>query len=886
MRGDFFESFVADILKPMRLAVAHRLRVTGMEIDLLARGLDQPRTVLVECKAHRDALPSDVISKLLGNVTIRGADAGWLFTTADLTKDGRGQVTEIESNPKLASIFTWYSPSRLIDVLLSQSAIVDPKTLIGHADPWAVGDATLICTPTGRRWLLELLEAGLPTYCVVCDAFNGRLLPEDDARKTMLLAERFSSLRLHTQSAKAPSQPPAAPMHAPVARVIAGDAWDDLRPARPIDFVGRDDTIRDILDFLEKVRSGGTTTRTFSIQGPSGWGKSSLVLKLGDIAKRRRQLRKCSVTAIDSRSATNSAFVSSAIRQSLLDAKAIGLLPDDQECNIQSLNHPLDSGDVISAMQRLNESDSLIVVIFDQFEELFAKESLFDTFNAVRELSLDLDGKQSRIVLGFAWKTDISLPQQHPAYHLWHQLADRRRDFRIRPFGSGDISRVISRAEKPAGVAFSPALRGRLLDQCQGYPWLLKKLLVHIFRRLKTTPSQYLLLERELDVEILFKDDLADVTADQLRCLKYVAERAPVYVTEVEEHFGGTTTNVLLARRLLVRSGLNYVVYWDIFRDYLVNGKVPQIPWTRNFQRDPRSAVQALQFLSQNSPSASAQLAKHLKTTERSCTNLMSDMVALQLVDRVAEDSYTVASHLSAVSPMTVADHLQRQFARHAVCRELARIDRDAPFPPEVIEDILRKLAATGPRLSETVIHQYAMALRRWLLFSGHIEHKGKYLSRPTGRGSSMGLLTNRRTRRMLFLGCSTPDALLRLVGLLATNADGVPEVQILTDGARNPLYDAIALDLATRSEDKRIYSVHGTADTPVLTRQVATSILAAETVKIVASVLTANSRIANSDLGSELSARLNATWKSSSAVRYANGIRGFYTWACTHAEK
>jgi hypothetical protein len=127
-RGAFFESFVADILKPMRFAVERRLRVTGMEIDILAKGLDQPKKILVECKAQRDALPADVISKLLGNVTIRGVDAGWLFSTGDLSKDGRGQMEEIQRDPKLSSIFTWYSPSRLIDVLLSQRAVVDPST--------------------------------------------------------------------------------------------------------------------------------------------------------------------------------------------------------------------------------------------------------------------------------------------------------------------------------------------------------------------------------------------------------------------------------------------------------------------------------------------------------------------------------------------------------------------------------------------------------------------------------------------------------------------------------------------------------------------------------------------------------------------------------------
>ena len=265
---------------------------------------------------------------------------------------------------------------------------------------------------------------------------------------------------------------------------------------------------------------------------------------------------------------------------------------------------------------------------FDQFEELFTKESLFETFNAIRELSLELDSRQIPVVLGFAWKTDISLPQQHPAYHLWHGLADRRRDFRLRQFGSPDIAKVISRAEREIGMRFLPALRTRLVEQCQGYPWLLKKLLVHVGQRLKTTGSQYVLLDRELDVEVLFREDVAGLKPEQLRCLKHVAERAPAYVSEVEDYFTPDITNSLLSRWLLVRSGLNYVVYWDIFRDYLTEGRVPQIPWARTFQRDPRSAVLAAQAVQSEGSISAGRVAKVLNGTERGCVNVMSDLVA------------------------------------------------------------------------------------------------------------------------------------------------------------------------------------------------------------------------------------------------------------------
>ena len=46
-KGTFFEDFITRILEPMRFKVTSRLRFTGMEIDLLAEGLDQPKKILM-----------------------------------------------------------------------------------------------------------------------------------------------------------------------------------------------------------------------------------------------------------------------------------------------------------------------------------------------------------------------------------------------------------------------------------------------------------------------------------------------------------------------------------------------------------------------------------------------------------------------------------------------------------------------------------------------------------------------------------------------------------------------------------------------------------------------------------------------------------------------
>jgi Restriction endonuclease/AAA ATPase domain len=880
-RGDFFEDFIGDLLRPMRFAVEKRIRVTGMEIDLLAKGLDQPRKVLVECKAQRDALPADVITKLLGNVTIRGADSGWLFSTSDLGKEGRGQWEEIQEQPHLASKFMWFPPERIVSILLDQRTIIDPQAALLKLSPniQNLGDSTLICAPTGRFWLVEILRDGLPASYSVLNAQDGAALDEFQSMRVAGLSDRFSALAFQDVRASIVALY-QTPMPSPIARVVSGDTWDDLRPARPNDFVGRDDLIRDIFQFVEQVSTGNTATRTFAVQGPSGWGKSSLVIKLVDLVSKSRRITNCSLTAVDSRSATSAAFVSGAVRLALNDAATAGLLSNSNH-DIVSLTHPLDSPDVSSAADQLTLNNGVVVLIFDQFEELFTKEALFETFNAIRELSVDLDAKQIPIVLGFAWKTDVSLPQQHPAYHLWHSLADRRKDFRVRQFGAPDIGKVITHAQRQIGLSLIPALKTRLIEQCQGYPWLLKKLLVHVAKRLEQAASQYELLERELDVQALFEEDLAGLASDQIRCLKYVAERAPAYVTEVEEHFSSEIANFLLSKRLLVRSGLNYVIYWDIFRDYLVEGRAPQIPWTRTFQRDPNSAIQAVKCVSQEQPISAKRISEMLGGSERGWVNVMSDLVALQIVDRIAEDSYRLVPHVKSISPIDLATHIYGQLSRHVVCRELTGIERDAMVTNETLDGLVEK---TRPAiaLSPVVIHQYAMNLKRWLLFSGHLEERGRFLYRPAGKGSQMGLLKGRKNRGVKFLGSGTPDTLLMLMARLAEGGeDGVPEADLIKHGLRNAIYDAVALQLVDRTEDRRLRPIRSFRESGALDQIIRREILKQPSTAIIAAALRESPNISNLELGDALRARLQQDWKPTSGLRYANGVRRYFEWAC-----
>jgi len=883
-KGAFYESFVAELLKPMRFAVDTKIRFTGIEIDILAKALDQPKTILVECKAQRDPLSADVITKLIGNVAVRKADAGWLFSTSDLTKDGKGLWSEIQADPALHKTFSWFPPGKLISILESQGTTVSTQTLAHKLANFDVGDWTLIISPSIRVWFVQILEDGFPTRFTVFNATSGEVLNADAAKVIAGTYPRLESLEFLDVGKT--DRAPAEKVHrAPIAKVISGDAWDDLRPARPEDFVGRDQLLSEIEAFISRVCEQTTQTRTFAILGPSGLGKSSLILKLTDLAG-KKPLENCSITSVDTRSAATSSFISDAVRLAFEDAKKVKLISKKVAITVDTLRNPLASSGLTASLNELQTKKGCIVLIFDQFEELFSKEKLFDIFSAVRELSLDIDGLALPIVLGFAWKTDVSLPQQHPAYHLWHELENRRITLRIREFGTGDIRRVMSKSERQTKNKLSPALKIRLIEQCQGLPWLLKKLLVHVSRRISAQESQYLLLERELDVQLLFDEDLSSLSPEHIKCLEYVAVRAPIAVADVEENFDREIANHLINKHLLVRSGLNYVVYWDIFRDYLVEKKVPLIPWNRKFQRTPKIALKALNALEKGGAMTASELAPLLGLKEGPCFNLVCDLIGLQLIESETLGLYSPGKHLTNIEPMTVARCVQAQLKRHVAVRELSlRFQIDEPISGEDWDRLFVESHSQHSNFSQTTIHQYGRNLTSWLLFAGIIEQRGRFLIRPLQTGAQMGIVSegNRRVGGKdgscsTFLGSAGPSRVLEVLYRVFDSPGPLVRRSLETEvGFRNAIADALALKVIkvnSLGELTFILSV----ERSLLEVELAKAILSNDVIIILDRLDSEESDFLKA--GAKLGTELGLKWKPSSILRNTRGLIKFLRWA------
>jgi len=92
-RGSILEKFATTFLESQNYDVVSQVRLTGMEVDLLAKQKNTNELVFVECKAHRKSIPAEALAKIVGNVELKSASSGWMISTSELTKDGYGWIS-------------------------------------------------------------------------------------------------------------------------------------------------------------------------------------------------------------------------------------------------------------------------------------------------------------------------------------------------------------------------------------------------------------------------------------------------------------------------------------------------------------------------------------------------------------------------------------------------------------------------------------------------------------------------------------------------------------------------------------------------------------------------------------------------------------------------
>ena len=554
-KGDLLENLAGDLLRIQYYKVTNQVRVTATELDLLCEHQVNRKIVYVECKAHRDPISANVLTNLLGTLGFKEEyQEGWLISTGPLGKDAKGFQHEWEKKLESQKL-SIYTPEKVIEALISAGKVKQlpynsAVETIGNEDQ--VGDPMLLITKYGVFWTIACLEGGVPVGVLVYSTKTGDLVKEPALLRNLAQTDT-SQNELNFEYVLNLSKSTEESSLNRVIEVEHGATWVDYRPARPQDFVGRKEVQERIIDFLETVRTEKSATRVFAIKGDSGMGKSSLIAKLRDRVRNSRYRRKFFIYAVDVRAATGANYILWSVLACLRKAAEFGFgtgAPD--ELRISNSSNPFESPSIQEFLTQLKQKEQVVCLVFDQFEELYSKPEVFNVFEATQSLLLSAVAEQSSLVLGFAWKTDSTVQQDHPAYYMWHRLADHRMEVELEQFTSSEASSAISIFQKELGEKLRPDLRRQLIENSQGYPWLQKKLCIHVYDLVKSKISQSELVDKALDIKSLFDKDLQKLTSSETTCLRMIAESAPVDWYEMLEVSDQEVLRGLQDKRLII----------------------------------------------------------------------------------------------------------------------------------------------------------------------------------------------------------------------------------------------------------------------------------------------------------------------------------------------
>ncbi|WP_206489804.1 restriction endonuclease [Rhodococcus sp. KRD162] len=717
-KGGLFERFIAKLLSDQygfESPKAQNLNVTaeGIELDVTARHKLTGAKAVAECKAYTRNVKSAELTNFYGKLTIeRFKDEGifGLFCALPrLTPDGQEKARAIEVED---SHFRYLSADDLAEALLQGGVITNPPASITDLSDMAV----------------VVTEYGVYAACIVLDntqrtpvqtAIWGPAGEVPDAVCDLLEASDYSNgLSVTDVGSPLGARSTNVTPNSVTLTSVAGSSSDFeyQLPASPRYFVGRSALIKRLEEVLLQDRGS-----VLVLNAQSGWGKSSLALKLGDLVTRRRGVS----IILDTRTADQPRYVVEVLRRVGEEAQSRGIIELPESASWASL----ESATATFRASKWDSTKRPILVFFDQFENVFRDMELTRTF---RDLALGAHDIAGPLFIGFAWKTDlVGWTEGHP-YQLRDDIRSAGKVLTMEPFGPREVDVILGRLATQAGVRLLPDLKSRLRAYSQGLPWLLKKLADHVLRELRSGETQEGLLAESLNVIALFESDLAELSPVEHGVVRHVARYAPIAASEVTERFGPDSVQSLVDRRLIVQVGDRLDTYWDTFRDFLNTGSVPiQDSWI--LRQTPNSVARLLPIVVAAGGRLSVkELERILGRSDRSIFNVSRELRLLGITAHESNYVRLVDEVLDAADrELEMRGRVGGALRKHKAYTALRELsERNGGV---TLDSFSRELPNSFPAVAvaKTAWTSYARAFLFWMEYAGLVIRQGDEY-RPT----------------------------------------------------------------------------------------------------------------------------------------------------------
>jgi hypothetical protein len=574
-RGKLFKKLIRIILDHLgynveNLSILH----SGMEIDIEGSSKLSGVPLFAECKCYEIEVDAPKLQqfygKYMGFWRKNPKSHGIFIALPGINGSAMGLYKDFYKTDKDIT-FNLLQEKEVIEFLIETKVIITPDSVLASIPDTLgkPGEWLIIYSELGLFYAVYIIPEGsaIPSRISIFNSSGKPITDKATLDQLFRLYPEFSSFEIVTININKKSlEVVENPDIEEIIEVKGSSSCFEYQfPASPPFFVGRDKALETVSSYVNAVVNKQTTSRGLLFEANSGWGKSSLILSS---IKQLHDQGHFGI-AIDSRTASTSQFILRAIDHSIAKfSNEFGVETGfETMTGFDGATHNL-----IKIGKELETNGKLFVIFFDQFENVFF---LTDLLQRITAIYLKIFDAQTNIIFGFSWKTDlVGLTHEFP-YKMRDIIANSSKIINLITFSGAETDLLIGKLATELHIKMRPDLKFLLQEFSQGYPWLLKKLCAHVKNQIENGTSQRDIATSLLFIEELFQEDKKGLSPEEEDTLLRIARLTPISIKELGEEFNPKIIDSLVDRRLLVKIGRKYDIYWDIFRDYLNTNRIP-----------------------------------------------------------------------------------------------------------------------------------------------------------------------------------------------------------------------------------------------------------------------------------------------------------------------
>lgn len=765
-KGNAFERMIRNVLESNGYEITSNANFTNGEIDLWCEHIHDKDILFVECKAKERVTVIDLHS--FGyKILINKPKKAYFIHTFELEHYAAGTQKEDFAKRSEFNDVTFYGPNKIIELLQVNNRIC---RINENEIPRQITKRFLIFTQFGDffAYIVNSTSFAIPTDFYLFSAKDGMNITDSKTVKAIQnKIPEITALKFKTLQGKTNSSATSQIITETVVEISQSDSWLDYKPASEKFFVGRKKIKAEIIQFFKGVLKEIINKRIFYLSGKSGMGKSSLINAVKASCFNKQNKPKFFVFTVDSINAETEQFVGLAFQELFKKAIANNFIKEDEivgnKISFVSAFDLLSDPSVKQIMNYLKVNNKILILIFDQFEDVFRRDYLYKPFH---EFLLHVNNEQANIIVGFSWKNEITLSPESGSYKFWQQAIGLGVPFELIGFNNEEVNLIIAQLENEPKIGkLSNSLKSLLIENSEGYPWRIKKLCIHIFNDVIVRKQKLSELSKSnLNINNLFKKDIDELSGIESIALMTIAKNADIgsffHETEIPEIISEKIIKSLLDRRLIIKNGQVYKPYWDAFREYLLRDNIVQLTANQILRQSPNVCLEKFLLFEVGKEFSLDALYKKIDKESKSrsshLVNILIDLQKMDLIQKNDEGNYFLSPNITPDENSFILIAKER-IKDSKVYSELLK-SNEAILSTKKIADIYKSCFDFTSTNDETW-YSYATTLIGWIFYL-ELDISHKILKAEKGRKGGMNL-DNSKDTAIIY---NSPDNIIRIV--------------------------------------------------------------------------------------------------------------------------